>query len=79
MQTKIIQGLSTWSLLAVSMMAVAGPEYCTAPYLNATNIRPSCEQFGTTGLSGLYQSSLFINRILNTPLNNEQKIAAPVR
>lgn len=78
MQTKIIQGLGALSLLTVSMMAVADPEYCTTPYLNATNIRSSCEQFGTTGLSGLYQSSLFINRILSTPLSSTpRKNVAP--
>ncbi|MBI2801412.1 MAG: hypothetical protein HYX63_14230 [Gammaproteobacteria bacterium] len=77
MQTKTTRSLVALSLLAVSMMAGAGPEYCTTPYLNATNIRPSCEQFGTTGLSGLYKSNLFINRILNTPLNTAQKISGP--
>ena len=74
MLSKITLGLGALSLLAAATVTAAS-EYCTTPYLNATNIRPACEQFGAVGLHGLYQSNLHINGLLNTRV----KITMPVR
>ena len=58
------------SILALSMTLSQGSataaEYCTLPYLNATNIRTACEQYGSNGLHGLYSSNRFIQQLLNT-------------
>jgi len=43
---------------------VMASEYCTLPYLNATNIRTACEEYGVNGLQGLYLSNLHIQKLL---------------
>ena len=54
-------------LLGASLASTAATEYCTIPYLYATNIRSNCEQLGASGLSGLYQTSRLFDRLLNNP------------
>ena len=60
----------TASIFALSMTLSPGSataaEYCTLPYLNATNIRTACEEYGVNGLHGLYSSSRFIQKLLQT-------------
>ncbi len=50
--------------LISSSWAANAADYCTVPYLYATNIRAACEQFGSRGMAGLFESSLFINDML---------------
>ncbi len=53
--------------LSMGMNATAAEDYCTIPYLNATNIRPACEQLGAIGMSGLYTGSKMFDQMLNRP------------
>ena len=62
--------LITGSLVAALSMgtsATAADGYCTIPYLNATNIRPACEQLGASGMAGLYNGSKMFDQMLNRP------------
>ena len=65
MQSAFTKGLAAATLVLSSFGATAA-DYCTAPHLYATNIRSACEQFGSRGLAGLYESSRFINGMLLT-------------
>ena len=60
----------TASIFALSMTlsprSATAAEYCTLPYLNATNIRTACEEYGVNELHGLYSSSRFIQKLLQT-------------
>ena len=53
--------------LSMGMNATAADGYCTIPYLNATNIRPACEQLGASGMAGLYNGSKMFDQMLNRP------------
>jgi len=64
MNTTAKHGLLAATLLLASGAASAA-DYCTIPYLYATNIRTACEQYGTGGLTGLYSTSRFINGLLH--------------
>lgn len=72
--TKVIAA----SILVLSMALSQGPataaEYCTLPYLNATNIRTACEEYGVNGLHGLYSSNRFIQGLLHTRVKNIAKV-----
>lgn len=63
MKSPFAKSLVLATLLA-SSYAVAAADYCPVPYLYATNIRTACEQFGSRGMAGLFESSLFINGML---------------
>lgn len=54
-------------LLGASLGASARENYCAIPYLYATNIRSHCEQLGAKGLTGLYATSRFFDRLLHKP------------
>lgn len=59
----LVAALSTGTHAA----AAESTGYCTIPYLYATNIRASCEQFGTKGLDGLTSGSRMFDQMLNRP------------
>jgi hypothetical protein len=62
--------LMTGSLVAAlstGMNALAADGYCTIPLLYATNIRPHCEQFGSSGLDSLFTGSMMFEQMLNRP------------
>lgn len=63
-------GLMMGSLVAAlstGMNALAADGYCTIPLLYATNIRPHCEQFGSSGLDSLFTGSMMFEQMLNRP------------
>jgi hypothetical protein len=60
---KLLTTLGFTILLSAGSNVLAD-EYCTLPYLNATNIRTACEEYGVHGLQGLYSSSLHIQKLL---------------
>ena len=64
MKFPFAKGLVLATLISSSCTASAA-DYCTVPYLYATNIRTACEQFGARGMAGLFESSLFINGMLH--------------
>jgi hypothetical protein len=72
MTSKLAGGLVA-ALLVGALGAAHAAELCPFPYLNATNIRPACEQYGANGLSGLYKSNRFINRLLTTRLKGDAR------
>lgn len=43
--------------------AAQAADYCTIPYLYATNIRSACEQLGARGMATLYESNRFIEAL----------------
>lgn len=61
----LVAALSTGTHAAAAESA--GQGYCTIPYLYATNIRASCEQFGTKGLESLVSGSRMFDQMLNRP------------
>ena len=65
MQSALTKGLAA-AILVLSSFGATAADYCTVPYLYATNIRSACEQFGSRGLAGLYESSRFIIGMLLT-------------
>ncbi len=62
MKIRVISSLSGVVLMALAGAASA-KDYCTIPYLYATNIRSACEQLGANGLATLYQSNRFIDGV----------------
>ena len=63
-------GLLTGSLVAAlstGINALAADGYCTIPLLYATNIRPHCEQLGSSGLDSLFTGSMMFEQMLNRP------------
>jgi hypothetical protein len=72
MKLKLAIGLAAITLThAVTAATIPTAQYCTIPYLYATNIRPACEQYGSQGMAGLYQS----NSAIMTMLNAREKLA----
>jgi hypothetical protein len=64
MKSPFAKSLVLAALISSSCAAIAA-DYCPVAYLYATNIRTACEQFGSRGMAGLFESSLFINGMLN--------------
>ena len=63
--TKVIAASIFALSMALSQGSTTAAECCTLPYLNATNIRTACEEYGVNGLHGLYSSNRFIQKLLH--------------
>jgi hypothetical protein len=59
MTCPIARGLAAALLRGASGLAAA-TGFCRMLYLYATNARAACEQYGVSGLSGLYIDNLFV-------------------
>ncbi|MBI4695808.1 MAG: hypothetical protein HY749_17520 [Gammaproteobacteria bacterium] len=73
MKKRFILGLGCLTTF-LTLSSVQAADHCAWPMLRATNLRPACEQYGSSGLSGLYENNRHIAELVASPVTH--KIAA---